>query len=342
MSTSQITARAALLAIAAIAAAPVLASADTNVAQAESLFKDGQALMKKKEYAAACEKFEASQKLDPLPSTLLNLADCREKNGQIATAWNHFLKVKIDTTGVKKYKEMHSGAEMRANRLEGRVSYLTINVPDDNRVTGLVILRNGEEVDSSLWNQALPIDGGNYEIEGKAPGHEAWSTTVTVENEKDKESVTVPKFKEVIEPAVEPTNPEEAVIDSKPHVEPDDGFEDAPSRGMSGKRKLALGVGIGGVIALGVAGLFEMQTQSTYDDAVANQDPVERREIYDDAVAKRRLAVITAGVGLVCVGAAAFLWFTGGAEATDADGTALRLVPTIGADGVGVSLTGSL
>src|SRR5687767_5589516 len=65
-----------LVCIAAVA--PTAAHAQTNTAQAEKLFNDGIALMDKNDYPAACAKFEASQKLDPVPSTLLNLANCRE------------------------------------------------------------------------------------------------------------------------------------------------------------------------------------------------------------------------------------------------------------------------
>lgn len=321
-------ARIAFLACIAAAVAPATAAAQTNVAEAEKLFNEGIALMDKKEYATACAKFEASQKLDPVPSTLLNLANCREKNGQLASAWGHFLQVKMDTDGEKKWAQFNKTAIARAKALEARVSYMTINVPDDNRVPGLEITRNGEPVPPEKWNQELPIDGGNYEIVGKAPGHEAWSTTITVELEKDRESVTVPKFKEVLTPP-----------DEEPDVDqPERPLPEAPAPGMTGKRKAAIGVGIGGVVLLGVGGFFELSARSTYDDAVEMGDEGLR----DDAIGKRRNAFIAAGAGAACLGVAAFLWFTGAATAESTEAQGVRLVPQVGPDGVGLALAGWL
>jgi hypothetical protein len=322
-------ARFAFLVCIAAAAAPATAHAQTNVAEAEKLFNEGVALMDKKEYATACAKFEASQTLDPVPSTLLNLANCREKNGQLASAWGHFLQVKMDTDGEKKWAQFNKTAIDRARKLEARVSYMTINVPDDNRVPGLEITRNGEPVPPEKWNQELPIDGGNYEIAGKAPGHETWSTTVTVENEKDRESVTVPKFKEVLTPPDEERDVDEPERPAR---------LDAPPSGMTGKRKAAIGVGIGGVVLLGVGGFFELGARSTYDDAVEQVDEGLR----DDAIAKRRNAFIAAGAGAACLGVAAFLWFTGAATAESSEAQGTRLVPQVGPDGFGLALTGSL
>jgi hypothetical protein len=41
----------------------------------------------------ACAAFEASQKLEPAVTTLMNLGGCREQNGQYATAWGIFVDV---------------------------------------------------------------------------------------------------------------------------------------------------------------------------------------------------------------------------------------------------------
>jgi hypothetical protein len=54
--------------------------------QAEVLFRDGRSLMTAGKVAEACAAFEQSQKLEPAVPTLINLAACREKLGQLATA----------------------------------------------------------------------------------------------------------------------------------------------------------------------------------------------------------------------------------------------------------------
>jgi hypothetical protein len=54
---------------------------------ADALYQAGKQLVTEKKYAEACGKFDASYKLDPTLGTLLNLADCYEKAGRIATSW---------------------------------------------------------------------------------------------------------------------------------------------------------------------------------------------------------------------------------------------------------------
>src|SRR5689334_22312916 len=81
---------AAVLALALGRALPVAAQDGMTKATAEALFADGKRLMASGDYASACPKFAASQKLDPGIGTTLNLADCYEKLGRIASAWAEF------------------------------------------------------------------------------------------------------------------------------------------------------------------------------------------------------------------------------------------------------------
>src|SRR3954471_12747617 len=74
-------------ALIALTAVPTGARAQSSTAQAETLFRQGKDLMAHGRVAEACAAFDASQKLDPTIATLLNQASCREKNGQLATAW---------------------------------------------------------------------------------------------------------------------------------------------------------------------------------------------------------------------------------------------------------------
>src|ERR1700733_5702276 len=54
---------------------------------AEALFEEGRKLVADGNFADACPKFADSQRLDPSPATLLNLASCYEKQGRSASAW---------------------------------------------------------------------------------------------------------------------------------------------------------------------------------------------------------------------------------------------------------------
>ena len=51
----------------------------TNKVAAEALFEDGRRLVAAGSFTEACPKFADSERLDPSPGTLLNLASCYEK-----------------------------------------------------------------------------------------------------------------------------------------------------------------------------------------------------------------------------------------------------------------------
>jgi hypothetical protein len=159
--------------------------------------RDGKEHVRQGKIAEACAAFEASEKADHSVATVLSLADCREKNRQYASAWALFLEADSQTRTDTSKAALNSTARARAAALEPRLSYLTINVPDESRVADLVVSRDGIAIDPAEWNRSIPIDGGPHEISGKAPGHESWSTKVVIAPERDKQSVEVPKFKEL-------------------------------------------------------------------------------------------------------------------------------------------------
>jgi hypothetical protein len=102
---------------------PVQAPAPTP---AEQLFIDGRALLESGEFEAACEKFEASVKLDPAaPGTLLNLGLCNERLGKTATALSWFRRAQFRAaeTGMTDYEDV---AKNNTFSLAVRVPTLTI------------------------------------------------------------------------------------------------------------------------------------------------------------------------------------------------------------------------
>src|SRR5262245_2576555 len=56
-------------------------------ADAQRLFDDGRRLLAAGKLAEACAAFDASERLDPRPTTELNAAACHERSGELATAW---------------------------------------------------------------------------------------------------------------------------------------------------------------------------------------------------------------------------------------------------------------
>lgn len=172
---------------------------------AEKLFRDGQTLIAKGKIEEACDRFARSQQLEPAVGTLLNLGDCYERLGKTATAWDAFQRAVALATKLKDHRAVEG--RRRATALESKLAYLTIEVGAE-RPTGFTLARNGEALDSALWNVGVPIDPGQYEIAASAPEHDSWSSTTKIASGKHEVVKVPPLVKRVAEmPPPEPTPP---------------------------------------------------------------------------------------------------------------------------------------
>jgi hypothetical protein len=307
-------------------------------AEAEALFNDGSKLMAAGKLAAACDAFEASNRVEPRAGTLIRLGECREQNQQLASAWSAY---KDALTRVKDPRKREV-ASAKAAALEPRLSYLTVSVSDESRIDGLTLTRDGKSFDAMLWNRALPVDGGDYVIAGRAPGHEAWQTTAHVPVELAKVSVEVPKFKEIVKLTAAPTPPPASAAPSVGSAA-DRGPEE---RGVTIRRKLAIGVaGVG--LATGITGLIVGASGKADQDHAFELCPVPAMSCdhADQANAliksshRRSLeANVAFGVAAAAAIGAAVLWITGapGAESP----RRVTLVPHTAPGELGVVMLG--
>jgi hypothetical protein len=182
-----------LVSLVVILAARSQSRAQPASAQAQSLFDGGRVLMQSGKFAEACAAFESSQKLDPRVTTLLNLADCREQNHQLATAWALFAEAGRVARASNNDK-LAGVADNHVHKLEPRLSKLTITVAADPQVPGLEVLRGSDRVDAASRNRAVPVDGGSYTITARAPGRTPWSITKTIKVEGDAQTIEIPKL----------------------------------------------------------------------------------------------------------------------------------------------------
>jgi hypothetical protein len=302
----------ATLAFALGVLAPIAAHGQASP-QAEALFRDGKQLMKDGKLAEACAAFEGSERAEPNVATVLSLADCREKNRQYASAWALFLQADSQTRTDPSKAALNTTAKRRAHALESRLSYLTINVPDESRIPDLLVTRDGAPVDPAEWNRSIPADGGSHVIAGKAPGHEPWSTTVTLQPESDKQAVEVPRFKALPEIVNKPPRDDAGAVRVV-------AYEPSP---FTRRRKIGLGIAIGGVAIGSVAIGLGISAGSLHNDAVATCPPSacsvknaqDATATNDRARSRARYANIGYGVAGAAAIAAGVLWFTGKPEA---------------------------
>lgn len=179
-----------VITLAAILAAPAsaLAQSADNKVQAEALFEEGRRLMDQQHYDEACKKLEGSQKLDPGAGTLLNLAACYEKNGQIASAWVTYKDAAAASAG--RHQDWVDQSNAKAAELEPKLSHLTIVV--NQNLPSLAITRDGAVVSSPSFGAAIPIDAGAHTIEAHAPGYKPFVTKITIGASQDSQTVNVP------------------------------------------------------------------------------------------------------------------------------------------------------
>jgi hypothetical protein len=183
-------ATALLIALAALGGPAV---AQESAAPAESLFDDGRRLLAEGKLAEACAKLTESERLDPAVGTLLNLGDCHEKMGKIATAWAVF-KQAADMARRGKQASREKIATGRFAALEPRIPKLSIAVRDP--VPGLEVRRDGVLLGATEWSaaspSALPIDPGDHDVAVSAPGKKAWSKKVTLAADGQTTALEVP------------------------------------------------------------------------------------------------------------------------------------------------------
>jgi hypothetical protein len=301
---------------------------------AEALFEDARTLVAAGKYLEACPKFADSERLDPSPSTLLNLANCWEKLGRTATAWATYKEAESAANAAKRQDYM-AAAQRHADALAPKLSRLTIQVQQP--VAGLRILRDGMLVGSAQWASAIPVDPGSRTVEASAPGYKGWTASVDISRDGAPYTITVPPLEAL--PAettlVAATSAEGAPASVPPAV----AAPETTSQGGT-QRTIGLLVAGAGAIGLGVSGVFALIANSKNKDSAqycgkgseANACSSAGVSERDDALAAGDAATVALGIGGAAVIAGAVLWLIA-PKATPAGGgsaAAIVVVPTIG------------
>ena len=227
-----------------------------NRARAQQLFESALTDAEAGNFGAACPKFLASQEADPKTSTLLNLANCYEKNGQTASAWGAFREAEVLARKAGR-SDWESIARTRADAIEPKLVRLSIALPPASRVEGIVVMRDGARIAAGEWGVAIPVDPGEHVVTASAKGRLPWETRVTVTQENV--TVEVPVLESVPAPAPPPPLPPAPA----PHA------DRASSPGWSTEKTTGVilaGAGAGGLVAGTILGRV---AKSNYDDARA-------------------------------------------------------------------------
>jgi serine/threonine-protein kinase len=284
-----------------VIAASTPAAADP--ATAEALFQEGRALLDRGELEAACAKFESSQASEPSGGTLLNLADCRARQGRTATAWAHFIAAER-LSRVQGRPEQAAEAQRRRAELEPSLSTLTLHAADTP--PGLEAKVNGRSFDAGSFDSRLPMDPGGLSIEFSAPGRKPARVAAVLMSKGHHLVIHVPELGPAVAPAAPVAQPAAPSPVSHPgRVEPD-----------GGSRTLAWVIGGASVAALAVGGTFGVMALSSNSDAedACNQRndecPPEALAAAKDRDRDATVATIGVGTGLAGLGVATILFLT--------------------------------
>jgi hypothetical protein len=197
----------------------------------------------------------------------------------------------------------------------------------------LEIKQDGKLVGQAVWGMASPIDPGPHTIEASAPGKKPWSETVSITASERQHRVVVPVLLDA--------PPEKLAVVMAP---PPPVAQPAEPRVVSSTQKtvgwVLLGVGSAAIVTGGVLALLARGDDS---DAAAQCRPDRVTlcspagvELGKSARSKATWAGVSAGAGLLALGAGVTLLLTAPTSDATAD---IALAATASADGGRLSLT---
>jgi hypothetical protein len=327
-----------LLIAAAILCGPHLATAQpagtstdpAKVSQADALFRQGKAFMTAGKLTEACAAFARSQEIDPKVTTLVNHANCREKNHQLATAARLFAEAAAQLHGLadESGEALRKLATDRVASLTSRLSTFTVHL-GAQQPAGFELSLGNDAIASSQWNQPRSIDGGVYSVVARAPGHQEWTATVTLRDEGDAQVVEVPVLKPDAVALAEPSLAPAVVADAASAPRP---------------RSMALPIGLGaGAAVLGVASLgVYLWAKGTSDASLDQSRPfAERLDLWESANTRGNIALGLAGAAAGCAGLAVYLYLRGDDREVPTATARRTIAPMVGDGLAGMQLQGA-
>jgi hypothetical protein len=307
-----------------LAASPAASAQDAqSVAAAESLFQAGKGLMAQNKFDEACPKFAESYRLNPLPGTSLNLANCYKQSGKTASAWAQFREASFQARK-NNQADREAAATQEAAALEPNLSKLQINA---EQTPGLVIRRDNQEVGSGALGTAIPVDPGPHTIEATAPGYSVWSTSVVIGKLKDTKTITIPVLSKNAETPSVATGPTGAT---------------GPNKSLRTVSYVVGGVGVAGLVVGGIFGGLAASGKSTLTAECPGNVCPTGAAVDDLAAVKGKATISTIGIAaggaLLATGVVLYI-VSGKSDAKEAPKAAF--VPVFGPQGGGFSFNAS-
>lgn len=247
---------------------------------AHALFEAGARARDAGDFKTACEKFLASQELDPAPGTTLNIADCKEQLGQLAQAWQQY------TEAVERLPQ----SDPRAGYAASKAEELRLRLPrvtlewKANQAAGSVYI-DETPLPPSAIGVALPVDPGQHTYLVKADGHADQEFSVDL---AEAENQTIELF--VGTPLSQGSTVAKTETERSP-IPSEAAPNNSPGWTKSHWGWLSVGVGGAGLLAGGVTGILAIdQAKTVKDDCDTEANFCRTQAGKDAADAGRTLA----------------------------------------------------
>lgn len=291
-------------------------SARADSAVADQLFQEAKALMKEGRVGDACPKFQASYDADPGLGALLNLADCLERDGRLASAYGKWSDA-VELAS-RKGDERAAFAKEKREALKPKLSFVIVRVAGQG--TNLDVYKGNTKLTQGAFGSSLPTDPGSTVVQVVRGDAVLWERSVSL---REAETTTV----DVDLSEIEKANP--APVKKRVELKEGGGKGEAPASFWSGQRVAGLAVGLAGVAGAGVGftlgglalgGMSDIEANCTAPDAngqrlctKAGQDAADTTSTF----AKASTGTLIASGVVFAVGLTVFITAPG--EATELD-----------------------
>jgi hypothetical protein len=324
------------LALVALVSARSTAQTSPDEQRADTLFNTAKQLQASGQLADACDLFAQSKRLAPGVGVALHLADCYERMGRTASAWQEFYAVErvARQRGDDKRADL---ARDRARALEPRLERLTLTASSAPH-TGWQVTLDGVPLPADHWNAAMAMDPGEHKVVVNAPDQPP--RTLPAHLDPANNLVTLSLDERAPAPTVT-TSPPQASAAPVEAVTSSPASAPAPSHLGNDSWRVWAEVGLVGVTAAGVGfGSFFMVRRGHFIEEGPPADP----ELTNQATTAATVSFVAGGVALT---SAFVLLFTTpspkvqlGRTLGPAPASALHwaVVPTALRGGTGISL----
>jgi hypothetical protein len=317
-------------------------------AAAEVLFRKGRDAMKAGDFGAACPKFAESQRLDPAAGTLLNLAQCEEKLGQLASAWQHYQEAADQLPpGDPRIGMARKGVADLDKLVPRLVVRLGPNAP-----RGTSVRRGGVELGAASLGTPLPVDPGEHVVVVSAPGRKETRVSVHVKPGETK-TVNVEVGEAVPSGASTPPSATSTAGDPKDPAaaagaprSPEPASATDPGSSNSAQKTIGYVVGGLGVVGLGLGVYFAMDAKSKDDRAAGDHCPNDicdaaGLKLNQDARSEASVAGVAFGLGGAALVAGVVLVLTSPTSTGGAKPAAVRVRPVATPSSLGLGVGGA-